>query len=375
MRLLCNTLLLACAGIAFTGLPGSAAAQTLTIANFGGVNAQAQQAAFYTPFEASRGAAGAKVRGVAYTGDLSALAAPTKQGAPASWDVVEVESSDLKTGCQAGYFERLERKNIPHASMLLPGTVQACGLGAFVWSTVLAFDSQLLTVAPRTWADFWDVKRFPGKRGMRKGLRYNLEIALMADGVHRRDVYSQLASDAGITRALKKLDQLRPHIVWWESGAQAPQYILDGTVSMSTAFNGRIGAAQAGGAERLHVVWTDAIYDMDYWAIVKGSPRKLLAEEFVKFATSEEAQLAFSREIPYGPTHMGAILRYDEKRQRSVTSPPNAKHAQANLIDLSMAPSDLPSAPVNLRRALAFDANFWLARGAQVEQLSTTKKP
>lgn len=344
--------------------------QTLTVANFGGANAKAQQAAFYTPFEtmgSAAGSKGVKVQGTEYAGDLALVGAMVQRGKP-EWDVVEVESADIAAGCAAGHFERIDRASVAHASMLLPGTVQECGLGAFVWSTVLAYDSQRYGKdAPRSWADFWDIGRFPGKRGLRKGARYNLEIALLADGVHRRDVYTQLSTDAGVARALKKLEQLKPHIVWWESGAQAPQRLMDGTVGMSTAFNGRVAAASPGPAPRLAIVWADAIYEMDYWAIVRGTPRKALALDFIRFATSESAQLAFSRAIPYGPTHMGAILRYEENRPRS-TEPAAGNPAHTPLIDLSMAPSDLPSAPANLRRSLAFDAGFWRTNGQLIER-------
>jgi len=350
-------------------------AQTLTIANFGGANAKAQQAAFYGPFEADQKDKGVKVRGVEYAGGLDAIRTMVQQGQPA-WDVVELESADLARGCAAGHFERIERHTVAHASMLLPGTVQACGLGAFVWSTVMVFDTQRFGSkdVPRNWADFWDTQRFPGKRGLRKGVRYNLEIALLADGVHRRDVYPQLATPAGVARALKKLEQLKPHVVWWESGAQAPQRLLDGTVSMSTAFNGRVTAGSPPSAGRLSIVWTDAIYEMDYWTIVRGSPRKALALDFIRFATSENAQLAFTREIPYGPTHMGAILRYEDNRPRS-TDPRESGSTHTPVVDLSMAPSDLPSAPANLRRALPFDASFWLDKGAVIERNWTAGPP
>ncbi len=349
--------------------------QTLTVANFGGANAKAQQLAFYAPFEATPNAKGAKVQGVEYTGDLAQVGAMVQRGKP-EWDVVEVESADLANGCAAGHFERIDRTSVPHASILLPGTVQDCGLGAFVWSTVMVFDSQRFSKeAPKSWADFWDTKRFPGKRGMRKGPRYNLEIALLADGVHRRDVYAQLNSEAGVTRALKKLEQLKPHIVWWESGAQAPQQLLDGTVSMTTAFNGRVAAANAATqSSRLSIVWANAIYEMDYWAIVRGTPRQTMALDFIRFVTSEAAQLAFSQAIPYGPTHMGAILRYEENRPRSA-EPAGGGSSHTPLVDLSMAPSDLPSAPSNLRKSLAFDANFWRTHGASIERRWAASAP
>lgn len=336
----------------------AAPAQPLTVANFGGANGRAQEAAFLKPFARQ---SGLEVVGVEYTGDMDPIRAMVRER-KITWDVVEVESTDLKAGCEAGLFERIDRAAIAHASLLLPGTVQDCGVGAFVWSTVMAFDANRFKEPPRGWADFWDVQRFPGKRGLRKGARYNLEIALMADGVNRRDVYALLATEQGLARALDKLARLKPHIVWWEAGAQPPQRLAAGEVSMSTAFNGRIAAANKDSVSQLSIGWTDAIYELDYWVILKGAPRPDRARAFINFATSEDAQLAFSREIPYGPTHFNAILRYDSGRPRAQTGP------STHLVDLSMVGSDLPSAPGNLRRSLAFDPNFWVRHGAAIEK-------
>lgn len=336
----------------------AAQAQPLTIANFGGANGKAQDVAFIKPFSRTRGQ---EATGIEYTGDLAPIRAMVRDR-KVTWDVVEVESTDLKVGCDEGLFEHIDRAAIPHASFLLPGTVKECGVGAFVWSTVMAYDANRFKEAPRTWADFWNVQRFPGKRGLRKGARYNLEIALMSEGVKRRDVYAVLATEAGQNRAIARLEQLKPHIVWWESGAQPPQRLASGEVSMSTAFNGRIAAANREGATQLTIAWTDAIHELDYWVIVKGSPKAAMAQAFINFATSEEAQLAFSREIPYGPTHFGAIFRYDVGRSRP------ASGSDTHLVDLTMAISDLPSAPGNLRRSLPFDASFWTAHGSAIEK-------
>ena len=347
-----RVLALTATAIAFS----AAAQQPLTIANFGGANGKAQEVAFLAPFTRTLGI---PARGVEYTGDMAALRAMVKDR-KIEWDVVEVESADLKPGCDAGLFERVDRSSLSQAGMLLPGTVQECGVGAFVWSTVMAYDTTRFKEPPRNWKDFWDVQRFSGKRGLRKGARYNLEIALMADGVPRHEVYAALATEAGIKRALAKLEALKPHIVWWESGSQPPKRLAAGETSMSTAFNGRIAAANRDGAVPLGIAWSDAIYELDYWAIVKGSPRREQAKAFINFATSEEAQLAFSREIPYGPTHMSAIMRYDTGRARPAVG--------THVADLSMASSDLPSAPGNMRRALAFNAGFWTTHGTALEK-------
>lgn len=339
--------------------------QTLTVANFGGAGGLAQDIAFIKPFSKTQKI---DTRGVEYPGDLPAIRAMLKTR-KLEWDVVEVESTDVKIGCDEGLFERIDRSSLQHATFLLPGAVQDCGVGAFVWSTVLAFDSKRFQEEPKSWSDFWDVQRFPGKRGLRKGIRYNLEIALMADGVHRRDVYELLATEQGLDRALAKLEALKPHIVWWESGSQPPQRLLSGEVTMSTAYNGRIAAANRDNSkQQLTISWVNAIYELDYWSIVKGTTKRAQALAFINYVSSEAAQLAFSQEIPYGPTNYGAILRYDEGRKRTTNS-------NTHLIDLSMAPSDLPSAPGNMRQSLPFSATFWLRNSDRVDKRAALRKP
>ena len=56
-------------------------------------------------------------------------------------------------------------------------------------------------------ADFFDLARFPGPRGLRdSGPKYNLELALIADGVPPWRVYPALATTNGVDRAFAKLD-------------------------------------------------------------------------------------------------------------------------------------------------------------------------
>ena len=93
-----------------------------------------------------------------------------------SWDLVEVESPELSRGCDEGLFEELDPAQFGKTEDFVPGAIQPCGVGFFVWSTVLAYNADKLKSAPTSWADFWDIKKFPGKRGLRKGAKYTLGI-------------------------------------------------------------------------------------------------------------------------------------------------------------------------------------------------------
>jgi putative spermidine/putrescine transport system substrate-binding protein len=261
-----------------------------------------------------------------------------------TWDVVEVESPDVARGCDEGLFEKIDWARIGNKADFVPAAVTDCGVGIFVWSTVMAYNADKLKVGPRTWADFWDVKKFPGKRGMRKGARYNLEFALMADGVAPKDVYKVLATKEGQDRAFKKLDELKPNIQWWEAGAQPPQFLVAGDVVMSTAYNGRIDAAQKEG-KNLKVVWNGSIYDLDYWAIPKGTPNKDLAEKYIAYTVSSKPQQEYAKHIAYGPVNDAAIKSLDAKTL-----------------------SNLPNSPANGKNAVLQNLTFWTDHGDELEQ-------
>jgi len=191
----------------------------LTVVNFGGANGNAQKVAYFGPYEK---ASGNKVIGVEYNGEQAKIKAMV-EAKKVTWDVVEVESPDVARGCDEGLFEKLDYSKIGNKADFSPkAAVTDCGVGIFVWSTVMAYNGDKLKDGPKTWADFWDTTKFPGKRGLRKGARYNVEFALMADGVKPADVYKVLATKEGADRAFKKLTELKPNIQWWEAGAQPP---------------------------------------------------------------------------------------------------------------------------------------------------------
>jgi putative spermidine/putrescine transport system substrate-binding protein len=312
----------------------------LTVISFGGASQKAQDKAYYQPFGA---ASGTKIVAGEYNGEQAKIKAMV-EAKNVTWDVVEVESPELVRGCEEGLYEKLDYTKIGNKQDYVAGAVSECGIGTFVWSTVLAYDAERLKQAPTSWTDFWDVAKFPGKRSLRKGAKYTLEFALLADGVAPADIYKVLATRDGQARAFAKLDQIKPHLQWWEAGAQPPQMLAAGDVVMSSAYNGRIAAAQKEG-KKLEVVWNGSVYDFDYWAIPAGSPRRDDAYKFIKFASQPESQRVYSADIPYGPTHAKAVAGMDAKLA-----------------------AGLPTAPANLTGALAANTEFWVEHGEDLEQ-------
>ncbi|MDO8286824.1 MAG: ABC transporter substrate-binding protein [Rhodoferax sp.] len=318
----------------------SHAQNQITVVNFGGANGNAQKKAYVEPFEK---ATGNKIVSVEYNGEQAKIKAMV-EAKNVTWDVVEVESPDVTRGCDEGLFEKLDYQKIGNKADFSPVAVHECGIGVFIWSTVMAYNADKIKTAPVTWADFWDTKKIPGKRGMRKGARYNLEFALMADGVVVQDVYKVLATKDGADRAFKKMTELKSSIQWWEAGAQPPQFLVAGDVALTTVFNGRIDAAQREG-KNLAITWTGGIYDLDYWVMPKGGKNRDVALKYIAMASSANEQAEYAKLISYGPTNTKALAKLDK-----------------TVLD------KLPTSAANSKTALQFNVGFWADQGEALEK-------
>jgi len=218
-----TTTCVAAAGLALFGLATfnspQARAETITIVSWGGGYTKSQIKAYHEPFTAKTGIA---IQSEDYNGGLAEVKAQVEAG-NVTWDLVDVELSDLVRGCDEGLLETIDLSILPPApdgtpaaEDFLDGSLYECGVPTIVWSTIYAFDSTKFSGAkPATLVDFFDTKKFPGKRGMRKGPKPNLEFALMADGVPADKVYAVLGTDAGVDRAFAKLDTIKGDLLWW----------------------------------------------------------------------------------------------------------------------------------------------------------------
>lgn len=272
------------------------AAEKLTVVSFGGNNRQAQEKAFYKPFTAQTGVA---ITADDYNGEMAKIKVMADTG-KTSWDVVEVESPELIRGCSEGVFEPLDWSRIGNKEDFIPAAVSDCGVGIFIWSTVLTYDPNKLASSPQGWADFWDLKKYPGKRGLRRGAKFTLEFALLADGVDNKDLYTLLGTEEGVKRAFKKLDEIKSSIQWWDSGAQPLQWLIAGDVVMTSAYNGRVTSAQEEG-QSFAMQWNGSLYDLDHWAIVKGAPKRSWPSASSRSPASPCNRRTSSRPSPTGP--------------------------------------------------------------------------
>ena len=337
-----------------SGLP-IAAEQSLTVVSFGGSYARASQKAYHEPFTE---ATGIEVRLEDYNGGLAQIRAQVETG-KVYWDVVDLNVADAVLGCDEGLLEFINVKDLPPAADGTPaeedfvtGTLTDCGMGTIFFSSIYAFHPQHFPDAkPETIEDFFDLERFPGRRGMRRVPGDNLEIALLADDVPPEEVYATLGTPEGVERAFRKLDTIKDHIVWWEAGAQPPQMLADGEVVMSTAYNGRIFNAQVLEDQPFVIVWDGQILDNSQLVIVADAPNLEEAREFIAFAGKPQSMAAISRYISYGPVRRSGTALVTEHEETGV----------------AMAPH-MPTTPANLRRALHHDWRWWSDYGDEMNE-------
>ena len=266
------------------------------------------------------------------------------------WDLIDLEMADAARGCDEGLLEFVDVGDLAPApdgtsaaEDFFEGTVIDCGAGLLFYSTIYAYNTVSFPVEkPSTIDDFFDLDRFPGRRGMRRAPQVNLEFALLADGVPVEEVYDTLGTPAGMSPAFRKLDTIRDSVVWWEAGAQPPQMLADHEVVMSTAYNGRIFNAQVIEKQPLVVVWDAQVLDLGMMAIVAKTPNLAAARELVRYATRPEVQAEVGRYISYSPARHSGTKLISTHLETGVDMKPH-----------------MPTRPQNMTRVLYNDGEWW----------------
>jgi putative spermidine/putrescine transport system substrate-binding protein len=310
------------------------AQRPLTVVSWGGAYQDAQKQVYFEPFKATTGI---QMIDESWDGGIGVLRSKVEGGTDSGWDVVQVESEELTIGCDEGLYEPLDWSKIGGKEAYIEPAVSECGVGAILYDFVLSYDKDKLSEEPKGWADFFDTAKFPGKRALRQGPKTNLEIALMADGVAPGEVYNVLATPEGVDRAFAKLETIKDDVIWWKSGAQPPQLLASGEVVLTSAYNGRIDAANRNDKRNFGIQWDGALFTLDSWVILKTSPNKESAYEFLALAGKPENQAKLPDAIAYGVTARGTTELIDPKRL-----------------------PDLPTAPDNMANVVQISDSFWI---------------
>ena len=273
-------------------------------------------------------------------------------------DVIDFELPRVVEACERGMLEKIDAATLPAgadgkpaAEDFVPGAIGPCWVGSVVYSQLVVFDSNAFPgAAPATLADFFDVAKFPGKRALKRGSpKYNLEMALLADGVAPNNVYVQLATEDGLMRAFEKLSSLGPNLTWYDRDSEAPRLVREGQAAFATAFNSVLYDPKEPNAKKLGAIWDRQLYEFDAFAIPAGNPRKEMAMDYIRFATGSAPLAGVANLQPLGPA-------------RRSSTPLLAKNPE-NGADLRPI---LPTA--HFDTAFAVDDAWWRAHGEEMDR-------
>jgi putative spermidine/putrescine transport system substrate-binding protein len=336
---------------------GTLSGKSLVVVSWGGAYTTSQIEAYHKPFAAKTGI---KINSIDYNGGIAEIKAQVESG-NVVWDVVDMELADAQRACDEGLLEKIDPAILPAApdgtaaaDDFIPNGVTQCAVTTIVFGHIVAFDDTKFDGKPPTkLADFFDVKNFPGKRGLRKtSPKINLELALRADGVPGDQVYATLATKEGVARAFKKLDSIKNHVIWWEAGAQPPQLLADGQVTMTTAYNGRIFDAQVKEGKPFKIIWDGQLHELDVLGVVKGTKNRDAAMQFVAFATDTQRLADQAQWIAYGPARKSSLPLVSTYRAKPE-------------VDMK---AHMPNAPENAANAIQIDHLWWADKQEELNQ-------
>ena len=332
------------AGSAFLGtlgsaLGGRASAQghPVTTIGWGGAWQDACYKAYFDPFTKKTGI---PVKYVAPY-DFAKVRAMHQAGRM-ELDAIEPGGLDTPRAIKLGMCQPLNWKVIDK-SALTPNQLKYgdMGVGSITLSTVLAYNKKKWPGPdhPKSWADFWDVKKYPGPRALQRRCYPTLEYAIMADGVpaDTKKVYPM-----DVERAFKSLDRIKPHVkVWWTTGAQSQQLIQDQEVDLIAIWNGRATDSILNNGATYEIVWNQAAYngEVEAWVLMKGAPNPEGAMKLLDLVGRAEPQAAFAKALFYGPQNLKAYEFIEKKLGEQ-----------------------LPSYPANAAVSLLMDWDWWMDR-------------
>jgi putative spermidine/putrescine transport system substrate-binding protein len=331
--------------LAFAGLVGTAAAADkeppkpaqIVINDSGGAMQDTMRKVFYSEFEKRYGIRVVNTSPV----DLGKLRAMVETG-NVEWTVTEIGGEDAQRAEQSGLLEKLDLsiidlskfpKHLQHRQYVFPKSV---------YSTVMGYRTDAFPEGkgPKSWAEFWDVKKFPGPRTMRNAPDDNLEFALLADGVAPEKLYP-----LDVDRAFRKLDQIKKYVAaWWTTGAQSAQLLVDKEAVLGTAWNGRYYSAIKQGAP-LAIEWNGGAIKESAFGIPKGAKNAYWGQKFLALATDAKLQGEYANIIGYPGLNLDAIKYTDPK----------------------VAPY-LPTHPDHLPKQFWTDTAWWNQHGAEMRE-------
>ncbi len=267
----------------------AAAADSLVFVGWGGTQQKIYDEAVLQPV--------AKELGItlinAYGPDLAKLKAQVTTG-KVEWDVMSLSGAMAVGAERDKLLEPIDYSIVTNASDLTLPKREACLAWYLYWGGI-GYDPKRHPPGkfPTTWPEFWDVKAFPGRRGLRNRPDEILEVALLADGVPAKQLYP-----LDVDRAFKALDRIKPHVAHWIAQTQQTVSLIGSNeIDFNYVYKGRVIAAQAEGTS-IEVADSHPLVNTTIVGVPKGTKQKTNAMRFLNGLLKAEMQAAFAHALP-----------------------------------------------------------------------------
>lgn len=298
------------AGSSMIGFPAIVSAQSkaITVTCWGGSYEAAIRKAFAEPF--------AKETGIAVTlvnnADLPRMKVQV-DSRNVSWDVFDSIGPQIMSGVEQGLWETIDTSIVDTT-----GLIQQTGpdhIGTYSYAGGLGYDPARHPDGkhPTTYAEFWDIEKFPGRRGLRSRVSENLEMALLADGVDPKDLYP-----LDIERGFKALDRIKPAIrKWIETTPETVTLIGSRELDFTYTYLSRVLPAKANGMS-IAMSMKQTLNSLEYLAVPKHGKNTEAAMKYVAFCLRPDRQAAFCEEVPFAPNASAAFNLLSEQAKAQI---------------------------------------------------------
>ncbi len=306
----------AIAAPALLGRTASAQGRPLNFLTWGGRFGAGVRKGFSDPFTANTGIVVADITPYNYGRFVTALQNQNPENFDLAWFSDEIEPA--RAGA-LGLLEKLDYSLLPNASKSLASARQDFAVSPYVTTYQVGYRTDRWSSQPNSWADFWDVGKFPGPRSLGTGVMGVLEAALMADGVAPTALYP-----LDEERAYKKLAQIKPQIrLFHPTSAAQPmrQMLYQGDLAMTLSWSSDFIAQKVAG-KPIDVIWNGGFYFSPSVGIAKGSPYTKQAHAYLDQFFQDQTLLAFVRTWPTTPV-LESVAKAMTEQERQQTAAGN----------------------------------------------------
>lgn len=237
-----------------------------------------------------------------------------------TWDLCDSSgSSSIQLG-GLNLLSRIDYGIVPRDTVIDPAFTLEFGAAPYSFSSVLVYDRTKFPEPPQSWADFWDLRKFPGRRLLRRDALTSLDAALMSLGRTRENLYP-----IDVRAAIARVRELRRELVFWTSGSESENIMRTGEAAMGLVWHTRANVLHNETQGRITWTWNQGILQQGIFVIPRGNPAGEMAQRLLASMLSRpEPQVGLLEFLGNGPTHRDAAARVPEALRRvNPTDPAN----------------------------------------------------